>query len=71
MKSHMDNSNQNISRKMHLYSGHDITVGMVLGFFGNFIEMSDFGASIHLHLHFDEHIGYTIRVWSHSFFMES
>lgn len=62
MESRMNNSNRNTSRKIHLYSGHDMSVGLILGFLDNFPETIDFGASVHLHLHFDERIGYTVKV---------
>lgn len=53
---------QNTSRKMHLYSGHDVGVGNIMGFLKTFIENVDYGASVHFHLNFDEKIGYTVKV---------
>jgi len=58
---HLNNSYYNTTRKMHLYSGHDITISMVTGFLGN-IKLPDFGASLHFHLYLDKKIGYIIKV---------
>lgn len=53
----------NTRNVMHLYAGHDLSVGMILYFLGNNnIKMPDFGASIHFHLHRDQTLGYIIKV---------
>jgi len=62
MELHSNNSNHNTTRKMHLYSGHDISILMMMGFLGNIIDMPDFGASLHLHLYLDKTIGYSVKV---------
>lgn len=58
MKSYADNT----SRKMHIYSGNDISMGFALEFLSIFSEMPKFGASLHLHLYLDEKLGYIIKV---------
>jgi len=56
-------NNYNRTRKMHLYSGHDISVKMTMSFLGNTIQLPDFGASLHFHLYYDEINEHTIKVW--------
>ncbi|XP_025205906.1 lysosomal acid phosphatase-like isoform X2 [Melanaphis sacchari] len=57
-------SNNNDTRKMYLYSGHDISVAMAMSFLGNTnIDMPNFGASLHFHLYYDEINEYTIKVY--------
>lgn len=70
MELRSNNSSHNTMRKMHLYSGHDISIAMIMGFFGKFINMPDFGASLHLHLHLDKTIGYTIKVRTSKLFLK-
>lgn len=48
--------------KMQLYSGHDLTLTMIMGFLGNIIEVPSFGASLHIHLHHDEINGHIVKV---------
>lgn len=62
MELHLNNSNYNITRKMHLYAGHDISIIAIMSFFRNFIDMPNFGSSLHFHLYYDETNGYTIKV---------
>lgn len=62
MELRLNNSNSNAMRKMHLYSGHDISLVMMMNYLGNIIDMPDFGASIHLHLYLDKTNGYIIKV---------
>lgn len=57
------NNSSSTKTKMHLYSGHDISIAMTMGFLGNIIELPDFGASLHFHLYNDEQNGYTIKVY--------
>lgn len=47
---------------MHLYAGHDISIGMAMGFLDNFVSTLGFGSSLHFHLYFNEACGYTIKV---------
>ncbi|XP_060879221.1 lysosomal acid phosphatase-like [Metopolophium dirhodum] len=56
-------NNYNRTRKMHLYSGHDISVEMTMSFLGNTIKLPDFGASLHFHLHYDEINEHTIKMF--------
>ncbi|KAL4144062.1 hypothetical protein QTP88_006294 [Uroleucon formosanum] len=56
-------NNYNITRKMSLYSGHDISVAMAMNFLGNNIELPDFGASLHFHLYHDDINEYTIKMF--------
>jgi len=56
------NLNNNETRKMHLYSGHDISIAMAMSFLGNTIELPDFGASLHFHTHHDEINEDTVKV---------
>jgi len=61
MESHSNNYNR--TRKMHLYSGHDISIKMAMSFLGKTINLPDFGASLHFHLyHHDEINEHTIKV---------
>lgn len=62
MESCSNNTNNNTTRKMHLYSGHDISIATALGFLGNRIEIPDFGASLNFHVYLDETIGYIVKV---------
>lgn len=63
MELHSNNSNHNAMRKMHLYSGHDISIAMIMSFLSkNNNNIPDFGASLHLHLQLEKTIGYTIKV---------
>jgi len=56
-------NNNNRTRKMHLYSGHDISIKMAMHFLGNtIIGMPDFGGSLHFHLHDDEINKHIIKV---------
>lgn len=55
-------SNHNTTRKMYLYAGHDVSIGMTMGFLNNYISMPGFGSSVHFHLYLSEKIGYTIKV---------
>jgi len=55
-------NNDNTTRKMHLYSGHDISVGMAMSFLGHTIEWPDFGASLHFHMYHDISNGYIVKV---------
>jgi len=55
-------NNYNTTRKMHLYAGHDISLGMAMRFLGNTIEWPGFGASLHFHMYYDVTKGYTIKV---------
>lgn len=62
MQSNSLNSNTT-TQIMHLYSGHDMSLGTMLYFLGNNnTRMPEFGASIHLHLHLDQTLGYIIKV---------
>lgn len=47
---------------MHLYSGHDISIAMIMSFLTKNIDIPDFGASLHLHLQIEKTIGYIIKV---------
>lgn len=67
MKLRSNSSNHNITRKMILYSGHDISLSMTVYFLSNIVDMADFGASLHLHVYADEIIGYNVKVRFHNF----
>lgn len=54
--------NHNITKKMHLYSGHDVSLASVMGFLGNIQSIPDFGASLHFHVYYNETIGHTVKV---------
>lgn len=56
------NKSENTLRKMHLYSGHDVGVGLIMGFMKTFIKQIDFGASVHFHLHVNKENRYTVKV---------
>lgn len=62
MKSWADYNHGDTPRKMHIYSGNDISVGFVLEFFNAISEMPEFGASVHFHLYHDEKFGYFVKV---------
>lgn len=55
-------SNDNTARKMYLYAGHDITIGMTLGFMENYNSVPGFGGSLHFHLYLNKTDEYTIKV---------
>ncbi|KAE9537494.1 hypothetical protein AGLY_006517 [Aphis glycines] len=55
-------SNNNDTRKMYLYSGHDISISMAISFLGNIIEIPGFGASLHFHMYHDVTNGYIVKV---------
>lgn len=57
-----NSNNYNTTRKMHLYSGHDISIKMAMNFLGSTIELPDFGGSLHFHLYHDEINEHTIKV---------
>ncbi|CAH1720660.1 unnamed protein product [Aphis gossypii] len=57
------NLNNNETRKMYLYSGHDISIATAMSFLGNTIELPDFGASLHFHIHHDEINEDTVKVY--------
>ncbi|XP_029342532.1 lysosomal acid phosphatase isoform X2 [Acyrthosiphon pisum] len=56
-------NNYNKARKMHLYSGSDISIGMAMSFLGHIIEMPGFGASLHFHMYYDVTKGYTVKAF--------
>ncbi|XP_060879222.1 lysosomal acid phosphatase-like isoform X1 [Metopolophium dirhodum] len=56
-------NNYNTTRKMYLYSGHDISIGMAMSFLGHTIEWPGFGASLHFHMYYDVTKGYTVKVF--------
>lgn len=56
------NYNHNMTKKMHLYSGHDVSLASVLGFLRNIQSMPGFGASLHFHVYRNETIGHTVKV---------
>lgn len=62
METHLTKSNHSMPRKMHLYSGHDISIAMAMAFLGNTIELPDFGVSLHLNLYHDNINEHTIKV---------
>lgn len=48
---------------MLLYSSHDVSLNMALGFLSyNVTLMPGYGASLHFHLYLDEKSGYIVKV---------
>lgn len=62
MELHSNISHQNTTRKMYLYAGHDVSIGMTMGFLNNYVSTPGFGGSIHFHLYLSEKNEYTIKV---------
>ncbi|XP_022161993.1 lysosomal acid phosphatase-like isoform X2 [Myzus persicae] len=63
MNMESSSNNYNTTRKMHLYSGHDISIGMAMSFLGHAIELPDFGGSLHFHLYHDVTNEYIVKVF--------
>lgn len=57
--------NHTTTRKMHLYSSHDVSIKAVIASLmkDSIIDLPDFGASLHFHLYVDETVGYNIKVY--------